>query len=190
MDAAIGEWIRIVVMRTLREKNLLRLDVSTLLSAGMLGYVQARMRYDATRGVKFKTFAEYRIKGEVLDEVRRMIGDERCKTKRPRKVEFDYTLISDGGNFQRYVESKIDMENIIKKIDLDKREEDILELRMSGMSLREISSNFAISESRTSQLLASIKEKLYRYYKDDLVVEASVESSDSGRYKVGGKDES
>jgi RNA polymerase sigma factor FliA len=41
-------------------------------SAALLGLVDAANRYDAERGVLFKTFAERRVRGAVLDEVRRM----------------------------------------------------------------------------------------------------------------------
>lgn len=41
-------------------------------SAAMLGLVDAANRYDPAKGVMFKTFAERRIRGAVLDEVRRM----------------------------------------------------------------------------------------------------------------------
>ena len=168
MDAKISKWIKIVVMRTLREKNLTKLDISTLISAGMLGYVQARNRFDVNRGVKFKTFAEYRIKGAVLDEVRKMIGDERCKTKRPRKVDFDYTLISDDLAAQINMDSTIDLRHFMNAIPLDVREMEILECRIIGMNLREISQKFGFSESRASQLLAKIKKEVYVYYRGEL----------------------
>lgn len=170
MNQAIIKWIKIVVMRTLREKGLTRLDVSTLISAGMLGYTQALNRFDPSRGVKFKTFAEYRIKGAVLDEVRKMIGDERCKTKRPYKVgDFDFDIgTSDDGFAMREVESKIDLEVFMKNVSLDHRELDILRCRVEGMNLKEISSRFGFSESRASQLLAKIKREVYSYYKNDM----------------------
>lgn len=41
-------------------------------SAAMLGLVDAANRFDPAKGVMFKTFAERRIRGAVLDEVRRM----------------------------------------------------------------------------------------------------------------------
>ena len=169
MDKNITKWIKIVVMRTLREKSLTKLDVSTLISAGMLGYVQARNRFDVSRGVKFKTFAEYRIKGAVLDEVRKMIGDERCKHKRPRKVEgYDYTLISDDMMTANKMEANIDLQHFMKYVPLDRREHEILECRVMGMNLREISQKFGFSESRASQLLAKIKKEVYIYYRGEL----------------------
>jgi len=168
MNQEILKWIRIVVMRTLREKNLTRLDTSQLISAGMLGYCQCIKRFDPNRGVKFKTYAEYRIKGAVLDEVRKMIGDERCKNKKPIQVEFDYTEISDGSRWQKSMDSQIDFDRFIDRVPLDDREKSILQSRLLGMNLREISQKFSFSESRASQLLAKIKKVVYGYLSDEL----------------------
>lgn len=168
MNQAIVKWIKIVVMRTLREKSLTRLDVGTLISAGMLGYAQSLQRFDPSRGVKFKTFAEYRIKGAVLDEVRKMIGDERCKTKRPRKVDYDFTLMGDNGFSQTTIESKIDIDRFMEFVPLDEREIEILKCRVIGMNLKEISTKFGFSESRASQLLANIKKEVYIWYQGQM----------------------
>ena len=46
-------------------------DVENLESAGMLGLVEAARRFDATRGVDFKSFAALRIRGAIYDEARR-----------------------------------------------------------------------------------------------------------------------
>jgi RNA polymerase sigma factor for flagellar operon FliA len=43
-----------------------------MLSAAMAGLMDAANRYDAGHGAQFRTFAEKRIRGAVLDEVRRM----------------------------------------------------------------------------------------------------------------------
>lgn len=47
-------------------------DLDDLLAAGMEGLVAARSRFDASRGVKFNTFAYYRVRGAMLDHIRRM----------------------------------------------------------------------------------------------------------------------
>ena len=46
-------------------------DVENLESAGVLGLVEAAGRFDATRGVDFKSFATLRIRGAIFDEARR-----------------------------------------------------------------------------------------------------------------------
>ena len=43
-----------------------------LWSAGALGLLEAARRFDAGQGVRFETFAEHRVKGAMLDELRRM----------------------------------------------------------------------------------------------------------------------
>jgi RNA polymerase sigma factor for flagellar operon FliA len=46
-------------------------DVENLESAGILGLVEAATQFDASRGVEFRTFAHHRIRGAILDELRR-----------------------------------------------------------------------------------------------------------------------
>jgi RNA polymerase sigma factor for flagellar operon FliA len=46
-------------------------DVENLEAAGVLGLVEAAGQFDPTRGVAFKTFAYPRIRGAILDELRR-----------------------------------------------------------------------------------------------------------------------
>jgi len=53
-------------------KNPFSLDVEDLASAGAMGLLSAMKRYDPTRDIKFRTFAEYRIRGMMLDEIRAM----------------------------------------------------------------------------------------------------------------------
>jgi RNA polymerase sigma factor for flagellar operon FliA len=43
-----------------------------LWSAGALGLLEAAGRFDVARGVSFETFVEHRIRGAMLDELRRM----------------------------------------------------------------------------------------------------------------------
>src|SRR5689334_2324347 len=46
-------------------------DVENLESAGTLGLVEAATKFDPDRGIKFETYAFTRIRGAVLDELRR-----------------------------------------------------------------------------------------------------------------------
>lgn len=47
------------------------IDRENLESAGVLGLVEAAGQFDPTRGVQFRTFAYARIRGAILDELRR-----------------------------------------------------------------------------------------------------------------------
>jgi RNA polymerase sigma factor FliA len=50
----------------------LRCELDDLIAYGMTGLLQARARFDPTRGVQFNTFAYYRVRGAILDGVRKM----------------------------------------------------------------------------------------------------------------------
>jgi RNA polymerase sigma factor for flagellar operon FliA len=46
-------------------------DVGDLIQAGMIGLIEASRSYDAGQGAAFETFASIRIRGAMLDEIRR-----------------------------------------------------------------------------------------------------------------------
>jgi RNA polymerase sigma factor for flagellar operon FliA len=48
------------------------IEVDDLVSVGVLGLIDAIQKYDPTRGAKFKTYAEFRVRGAILDELRAM----------------------------------------------------------------------------------------------------------------------
>ena len=56
----------------LASRNPYSLDIEDLTSAGAIGLLSALARFDPTREIKFRTFAEYRIRGMMLDEMRAM----------------------------------------------------------------------------------------------------------------------
>ena len=41
-------------------------------SAGMLGLIDAANKFDSSKNTLFKTFAEYRIRGAIFDEMRKL----------------------------------------------------------------------------------------------------------------------
>lgn len=45
-------------------------ELDDLIQAGMIGLLEAIERFDPKKGVKFKTFAEFRVRGAMLDELR------------------------------------------------------------------------------------------------------------------------
>jgi RNA polymerase sigma factor FliA len=47
------------------------IDVGDLVQDGMLGLIDAAHRFDESRGIKFETFAERRVRGAMIDALRR-----------------------------------------------------------------------------------------------------------------------
>lgn len=64
------------VIRTIAHRMAFRLpaylDADDLISVGIIGLMDAMTKYDPTREAKFKTYAEFRIRGAMLDEIRSM----------------------------------------------------------------------------------------------------------------------
>lgn len=48
------------------------MDAEDLVSVGVIGLMDAMDKFDPTREAKFKTYAEFRIRGAMLDEIRSM----------------------------------------------------------------------------------------------------------------------
>lgn len=61
-------------------------QVEDLIQTGMLGLLEAIKHYDATQGASFETYAGIRIRGAMLDEVRRTDWTPRSVHKKSRLV--------------------------------------------------------------------------------------------------------
>ncbi len=62
-----------------------------LIQAGMIGLLEAIERFDPKRGVKFKTFAEFRVRGAMLDELRARDWIPRSVRDNSSKLEEAYS---------------------------------------------------------------------------------------------------
>ncbi|HEY4184041.1 MAG TPA: FliA/WhiG family RNA polymerase sigma factor [Polyangia bacterium] len=58
------------VARRLARKLPRHVDIDDLKSAGMIGLIEAAERFDPSRNEKFEAFAEFRIRGAMLDDLR------------------------------------------------------------------------------------------------------------------------
>lgn len=64
-----------------------------LYGAGVLGLIDAVERYDASRGVAFTTFAEMRVRGAILDNLRSLDRATRNTRKRVREIQNAYSAV-------------------------------------------------------------------------------------------------
>ncbi len=70
------------------------LDFEDLVMVGVIGLIDAMNKYDSGKKNQFKTYAEFRIRGEIIDELRKqdwMTRSERRKQKRYQKEKSDLT---------------------------------------------------------------------------------------------------
>ncbi|MFP8965891.1 RNA polymerase sigma factor FliA [Pokkaliibacter sp. CJK22405] len=60
--------------------------VEDLIQAGMIGLIEASRKYDASKGASFETYAGIRIRGAIIDEVRKGDWSPRSVHRNARRV--------------------------------------------------------------------------------------------------------
>ena len=61
-------------------------QVEDLIQAGMIGLLEAAKNYDATQGASFETYAGIRIRGSMLDEIRKGDWAPRSLHRKVREI--------------------------------------------------------------------------------------------------------
>ena len=79
------------LVKYISERIAIRLPINItkedLNSAGILGLFDALDKFDVEMGIKFETYAEYRIRGAILDELRKMDWLPRSIREEIRRIE-------------------------------------------------------------------------------------------------------
>ncbi|HRV07894.1 MAG TPA: FliA/WhiG family RNA polymerase sigma factor [Acidobacteriota bacterium] len=68
-------------------------QLEDLVSAGVIGLLDAYNKFDPSKGVSFKTYASVRIRGAILDSLRDLDWAPRDLRSRSREVERAYALV-------------------------------------------------------------------------------------------------
>jgi len=76
-----------LIARRIYEKLPGNVSFDDLVSAGTIGLITAIDRFDPAQGVKLKTYAEYKIRGAILDSLRMADWASRLQRKRARLTE-------------------------------------------------------------------------------------------------------
>ena len=66
------------------------IELDDLTNAGIIGLIDAIEKFDASRKIKFKTYAEFRIKGAILDELRALDWVPRSTRQKASRLEKAY----------------------------------------------------------------------------------------------------
>ena len=69
------------------------IELDDLISCGVIGLMDAIEKYDSTRDNKFKTYAEFRIRGAILDELRAQDWVPRSIREKAKLVEKAYAKL-------------------------------------------------------------------------------------------------
>src|SRR5208283_2248157 len=61
-------------------------QLEDLVSAGVIGLLEASRCFDRTKNAQFKTFAKFRIRGAIFDSLREMDWGSRLMRRRDRQI--------------------------------------------------------------------------------------------------------
>jgi RNA polymerase sigma factor for flagellar operon FliA len=74
------------VAARIRERLPKQVDMEDLVQAGVLGLLDAYRKYDSSRDAQFSTFAKFRIRGAILDSLRKLDWGSRTLRRRGREI--------------------------------------------------------------------------------------------------------
>ena len=146
-------------------------EIDDLVSAGTIGLIEAAERYDSKRGASFATFAYRRIRGAIIDEMRRCgtetmsrrdADTELLSLSAPLSDARDLTLIDVTVNWSC---PEPDAHALLGELlgairGLPDREREMLRLSVTGHTAVEIAELHGCSESRVSQILVQARLRL------------------------------
>lgn len=116
-----------------------------LYGAGVVGLIDAAERYDAARGIAFTTFAEMRVRGAILDNLRSLDWASRSTRRRARNVQAVYARIEQENGRPATEEEVADKMNISLG-ELRETLQDIRGLTMSNLDERDEESGLSVSD--------------------------------------------
>lgn len=68
-------------------------EIDDLVNSGIIGLIDAIEKFDPSRGIKFKTYAEFRIRGAIFDGLRSLDWVPRSVRKQKKLVEQSYAQL-------------------------------------------------------------------------------------------------
>ena len=88
-DAVLRQHLGLVyhVAKQMTRARANNVELDDLVSAGTLGLIDAFEHFDTSRGLAFSTFAAPRIRGAILDELRRLDRVPRSVRRKTRQIE-------------------------------------------------------------------------------------------------------
>lgn len=82
-------------------------ELDDLIQVGMIGLMDAIDKFDPTKAVKFKTYAEFRIKGAMLDELRSRDWIPRSVRENSSKLEKAFSKLRSNDNIDHPTDQEL-----------------------------------------------------------------------------------
>lgn len=131
-----------LIARRIYERLPERVSLDDLVSTGVVGLIAAIDRFDAAQNVKLKTYAEYRIRGAILDGLRGLDWAPRKQRRRSKQIEA--AIVSSEHRLQRSATE----EDIAQELGLGLKEYHEWLLEGRGLNIGSLDAPASEDESR------------------------------------------
>jgi RNA polymerase sigma factor for flagellar operon FliA len=135
------------------------LDMDDLVQAGLMGLVQAISRYDPTQAAKFNTFATFRVRGAILDQINKVDWTPRPVRERIKKVIRVIEMLNGQANDDSSNDAKLIAEHIedmtfeeVEKVLLQLKKTYITHIDKDVMAALEFNSDEQIIRDKNQRL--------------------------------------
>lgn len=135
-----------------------------LYGAGVVGLIDAAERYDESRGIAFTTFAEMRVRGAILDNLRSLDWASRSTRRRARNVQAVYTQFEQD-NGRAATEDEVAANMKISVGELRETLQDIRGLKMTTLDERDQESGLSVSDLITDGSVSALDRIQETQYK-------------------------
>jgi RNA polymerase sigma factor FliA len=131
-----------LIARRIHERLPESISLDDLVSTGTIGLISAIDRFDASHNVKLKTYAEYKIRGAILDSLRGLDWAPRQQRKRAKQIESAIVAL------EQQLQRMPNEEEIATHlhVDIDEYHEWLVDIR--GVNLGSLQAGTADEESR------------------------------------------
>ena len=142
-----------LIARRIHERLPESVNLEDLVSTGILGLIAAIDRFDPTHNVKLKTYAEYKIRGAILDSLRGLDWAPRQQRRRSKQIEMVV------GTLEQGLSRSPSEEEIAAELDIPIEEYHDWLVEIRGLNLGSLESHPAEEEGRSLLRFVADKEE-------------------------------
>jgi RNA polymerase sigma factor for flagellar operon FliA len=129
------------------------IELDDLISCGVIGLMDAIQKFDPTRDNKFKTYAEFRIRGSILDELRSQDWVPRSVREKTKQLERAYAKL------ERSLGRPANDEEMCKELDCDMPEFHEMINKSKSVSLLNIDDSSTFSRGDKKLMMGLLEHR-------------------------------
>lgn len=141
-----------------------RISNEDLMQEGMLGFLDAVKKFDPSKGVPFKSFAEICINNRIISAVRKNFNSKNAALSNAVSFESETADIAADSDPADIISDKFETEYLSELLSsgLSDFEKKVIDLRLQNKSYAEIAEKLVTTEKSVDNALQRIKSKMRR----------------------------